>query len=623
MMLKRSVAVAVLMSALAACATGGAPGAMSDRNSPGVRATAAQGARNYEKTVDAILAADLDAVVAKARASGANGPSNAAVASIVVMDELAAGRPSSARAMLDTLPERYRGGAGDLLEAWVYLGEGDAAKAVERAREGAPRLPGRLGNVLVGLIQESSGDLAAADETYARIESTLDVQPPPEDEPNSLEEAIRQLAAPQTTQILYRAALVKQRLGKKDEALRLYGLVEKFAPNSPDLAANRARAARGEGPLEPALDRMRGLGRWALFLSEEFGRTEGLQQAINDPGPTEGLVSPSSALFSQIGVALDPSATDWTIGAAYTLMGAKGYAGAERLIRRVPANDVYAPDAAVASAELAVRQDDFAKAASEAQRALRLAPERWTIALSAASVLTRAGKDAPALAAYDSALAKATTPRDRATVFIARAASHHYFGRVERAVDDGRAAIAADPRADVRIAAVSYLLDAPDGWTEAVRIGRELLTEKPESVSRLNQLGYTLIHRPEGLEEGYRLLSRGVAMGEHDYAVVDSLGWAYYLYGDFEQALTLIERSNELSPEPNAEILDHLGDVYWRLNQQDKARETWKAALAAKPEARRRAALEGKVANGLSTPAPERRRPPTLEQFTPGQRSDT
>lgn len=627
MNVKRAIAATALMAALAggmaACATSSSNDTASARNSPAVRATAAPGARAYVKTSDAILAADLDSVVARARAAGNGGPSSAAVASIVVMDELAASRPSSARAMLDTLPDRYRGGAGDLLEPWVILSEGDASKAVSRAMEGAPRLPGRLGNVMVALVQEASGDLAAAEQTYARIEQTLDVAKPSEDEPNSLEEAIRQLAAPQTTHILYRAALVKHRLGKKEDAARLYALADQFAPNAPDIDVNLARVAAGQPPFEPALDPLRGLGRWSLFLSEEFGRTEGLAQALSDPTPPEGLVSPSSALFAQIGVVLDPSATDWTLGAAYTLMSAKGYAGAERLIRRVPAGDIYAPDAAIALGELAVRQDQNAKATAEAQRAMRLAPDRWSIALSAASVLTRAGQDAPAIAAYDAALAKATQPRDRATVLIARASAHHYYGRVERAVADGRAAVAADRRADIRIAAVSYMLDYPEGWTEAVRIGRELLVEKPESVSRLNQLGYTLIHRPEGLEEGYRLLSRGVALSNSDYAVIDSLGWAYYLYGDFEQALALIERSNELSPEPNAEILDHLGDVYWRLGQQEVARDTWNKALTAKPEARRRAALDAKVAGGLTTPAPERRRPPTLEPFTPRQRSDT
>ena len=190
-------------------------------------------------------------------------------------------------------------------------------------------------------------------------------------------------------------------------------------------------------------------------------------------------------------------------------------------------------------------------------------------------------------------------------------------------MDDGRAAVAVDGRSEIKIAAVGYLLEYPDGWTEAVRLGRELLSERPESVSRLNQLGYTLIHRPEGLEEGYRLLSRGVTLGENDYAVVDSLGWAYYLYGDFEQAEALIARADELSPEPIGEILDHLGDVQWRQGKQDEARATWRRAIEAKPEVQRRTSLSDKIANGLKTAAPERRTPPVLLPYTPGQRSDT
>jgi tetratricopeptide (TPR) repeat protein len=619
MALTRTAAAALAMAALSACATVSAGG--ESRNSAQVQAVSVGAKRTYAKTTDAILDADLDAVIASTRAGGP--PGNAALAAVLVMDELAAGRPSSARSLLDTLPDRYRGGASDLLEAWISLGEGDKAQAVERAKAAAPNMPGKLGAVLQALIAESSGDLPAAEAVYDGLAQSLDLTPPSQDEPASLEEAIAQLSGPQTAQIVYRIALVKHRLGKREDARRFYGVVEKFAPNSPDTAANLARLERGEPPLEPALDLDRGLGRWSLFLSEEFGRTEGLAQALANPAPQQGLVSPSSALFAQMGVALDPSATDWTLGAAYTLLRADGLGGAERLLKRIPADSVYGPDAAIGLAELALDRKDNARAAAEAQRAMRLAPQRWTVALSAASVLTRADRDAAAIAAYDSALARAPTTSDRADILISRAGAHNYFGRIERAVSDGRAAVAADDRSQIKIAAIGYLIEYPEGWSEAVKLGRELLVEKPESVSRLNQLGYTLIHRPEGLEEGYRLLSRGAALGENDYAVIDSLGWAYYLYGDFDEAKRLIERADELSPEPVSEILDHLGDVEWRRGKPDDARAAWRRALDAKPEARRRIDLTAKVANGLATPAPERRQPPVLQPFTPGQRSDT
>jgi tetratricopeptide (TPR) repeat protein len=165
-------------------------------------------------------------------------------------------------------------------------------------------------------------------------------------------------------------------------------------------------------------------------------------------------------------------------------------------------------------------------------------------------------------------------------------------------------------------------MDDPNGWSDGIRVARSLFAEQPDSVLRLNALGYALIQRPEGLEEGYRLLWRGYAFGQTDFSVIDSLGWAYYLYGRFDDALTLIERANELSSnDPNAEILDHLGDVYWRLNRRGEARNAWREALEARPDALRRASLERKVSRGLTEAAPRRRELPrvTLPQG-PGQR---
>ena len=47
-------------------------------------------------------------------------------------------------------------------------------------------------------------------------------------------------------------------------------------------------------------------------------------------------------------------------------------------------------------------------------------------------------------------------------------------------------------------------------WNDGIRVARALFAEQPDSVMRLNALGYALIQRPEGLEEGYRLLWRGL-----------------------------------------------------------------------------------------------------------------
>jgi tetratricopeptide (TPR) repeat protein len=176
-----------------------------------------------------------------------------------------------------------------------------------------------------------------------------------------------------------------------------------------------------------------------------------------------------------------------------------------------------------------------------------------------------------------------------------------------------RAALAIDQGVDTRLLYVSILMDDPRGWNDGIAVARSLFAEQPDSVLRLNALGYALIQRPEGLEEGYRLLWRGFNYGQQDYAVIDSLGWAYYLYGHFDQARALIERSNDLSRnDPNAEVLDHLGDIYWRLNRRDDARAKWREALAARPDAIRRRDLERKIERGLTAPAPRRRELPQV-----------
>ena len=85
----------------------------------------------------------------------------------------------------------------------------------------------------------------------------------------------------------------------------------------------------------------------------------------------------------------------------------------------------------------------------------------------------------------------------------------------------------------------------------------------------------------------------------------------------------MIERANELTGnDENAEILDHLGDVYWRLNRQDEARTQWREALAARPDALRRRALDAKIENGLTDPAPRQRALPEVE-LPSSQRDNT
>jgi tetratricopeptide (TPR) repeat protein len=311
---------------------------------------------------------------------------------------------------------------------------------------------------------------------------------------------------------------------------------------------------------------------------------------------------------------LAPDANDWRLYAAHQLLQAGGEDGAQRIIDLMPADSVFAPDAEITRASIQIERGDRAAAVASAQRAQAQAGDRWSVIAAAADIYRRAQQSGQAISAFDQALAMVQTPEDRADVLGWRAYAHRYAGNLAAATADMRAAYEIDQSLDTRLLYVSILMDDPNGWRDGVQVARGLFAEQPDSVSRLNALGYALIQRPEGLEEGYRLLWRGFNFGQQDYAVVDSLGWAYYLYGRFDEALALIERANALSSDdPNAEILDHLGDVYWRLNRRDDARTAWRQALEADPDALRLRSLQRKLSRGLTEPAPRRRDLPRVE----------
>lgn len=53
--------------------------------------------------------------------------------------------------------------------------------------------------------------------------------------------------------------------------------------------------------------------------------------------------------------------------------------------------------------------------------------------------------------------------------------------------------------------------------------------------------------------------------------IVDSLGWAYYRTGRYEDAVVQLERTIELMPQDPV-INDHLGDAYWKVGRSSRRR---------------------------------------------------
>lgn len=100
------------------------------------------------------------------------------------------------------------------------------------------------------------------------------------------------------------------------------------------------------------------------------------------------------------------------------------------------------------------------------------------------------------------------------------------------------------------------------------------------SMGLLNDLGYTWVDLGINLERGTELIRRAIAAQPWNAAFIDSVGWAYYKAGDFENARKHLARAVRLRDGQDAVVYDHLGDAAYRLGDTDAARRSWSEALA-------------------------------------------
>ena len=71
------------------------------------------------------------------------------------------------------------------------------------------------------------------------------------------------------------------------------------------------------------------------------------------------------------------------------------------------------------------------------------------------------------------------------------------------------------------------------------------------------------------------MIGNAVKAEPENMAYRDSLGWAYYQLGDYQNSVTQIEKAIELSEEPDAVVLDHLANAYLKLDRKQDAIKTW------------------------------------------------
>ena len=135
-------------------------------------------------------------------------------------------------------------------------------------------------------------------------------------------------------------------------------------------------------------------------------------------------------------------------------------------------------------------------------------------------------------------------------------------------------------------------------WPAAEADFRRALELNPTQPQVLNYLGYGLVDRGEKLDEALAMIETAVAGDPDKGYIIDSLAWALFRLGRYEEALEPMERASLLEPVDPI-VTDHLGDVYWMVGRKLEAQFQWRRALSFEPTEKDAERIRRKLEIGL------------------------
>lgn len=108
----------------------------------------------------------------------------------------------------------------------------------------------------------------------------------------------------------------------------------------------------------------------------------------------------------------------------------------------------------------------------------------------------------------------------------------------------------------------------------------EALKYLPNDVYILNNYAYYLSLRKKELALAASMSKKTLDAEPNNINFLDTYGWILFLQGKHDQSIVYLEKALNNNADKNGTVLEHLGDVYYHLNEMDKALEFWNKAKA-------------------------------------------
>jgi tetratricopeptide (TPR) repeat protein len=425
-----------------------------------------------------------------------------------------------------------------LLRSWAMTGLGEingALQSVDRFKDNELR---GYRDFFAGLIAESAKRFGEAE--------------------NRLESAYK--ADPNILRVVDAYARILSRRGKMAEAVKVIEAWQQRNPNHPYLDRQAALLAKGE-QLPPLASSI------AEGTAEVFYGLGAVGSAARDPM--------SAVIYLQLARYLAPKDEVISTTLAEFFEQMRQHARAAQLYETIPAGSVLANRAAIGRAGALERMERTDEAIAVLRELLLRNPGDLEAADTLGSILRMKKRWLESVEVYGAAIASLPNVEQRHwPLFFGRAIGYERSKQWEKAEPD--------------------FLTALDLLPARPRSPRE----RVERAQVLNYLAYSWVDMRMNIEKSFEMLREAVAFSPGDGAIVDSLGWAFYRLGRYEDAVRELERA-VLLKAGDPTINDHLGDAYWKVGRTREARFKWEQALGLNPEPEDIEKIRRKLETGL------------------------
>ncbi|MDR0969225.1 MAG: tetratricopeptide repeat protein [Lentimicrobiaceae bacterium] len=116
---------------------------------------------------------------------------------------------------------------------------------------------------------------------------------------------------------------------------------------------------------------------------------------------------------------------------------------------------------------------------------------------------------------------------------------------------------------------------------EAYEAYEKVLKMNPDNSLVLNNYAYYLSLEGANLDKALQMAAKAVELDSENVSNIDTYAWVFYKLGRYEDALKWIEKAIEKSPQPSGTIIEHQGDILFRLGNKNLAVQKWKEAKKA------------------------------------------